>query len=279
MSKSKIGNEINPEDCAFYGQFDNGSNGTKEFFEVYPAFREKGQIIIASKRYIVIPDIAPVTTDHLLVIPKNHFRSFASLPQSFSSELKNIITDILRKMKEFHPNSEIIAFEHGMGTIGEQTIMCGGCGRTEHAHLHILPIPAKIKKKSAGQEIKNIISKDFGLIVSGCVSLPEFNIGHLTKELPYLYLWSDALDSSFVFIQDSTKVVIPSQLIRRLLAEKILGVKENEQNKWDWKEYILFNAKQGQKTISDTLNRWGTIKLNKMKKYGKDAKQRKHGHY
>ncbi len=263
MSKSKAGNEINPEDCAFYGQFDNGNNGTREFFEVYPAFQEKGQIITASRRYVVIPNIAPITADHLLVIPKNHFRSFASLPQSFSMELKNIIADILHKMKVFHPDSEIITFEHGMGTIGEQTIMCGGCGRTEHAHLHILPIPDKIKGKHAGQEIKEIISRDFNLVISESSPLPEFNIGHLTRELPYLYLWSDTLDSSFVFIQDSTKVIIPSQLIRRILAEKILGVEKSEQSKWDWREYILFNAKQGQQTISGTLNRWGTI--NKLK--------------
>ncbi|OGY78934.1 MAG: hypothetical protein A3B74_03515 [Candidatus Kerfeldbacteria bacterium RIFCSPHIGHO2_02_FULL_42_14] len=249
--------EINPEDCAFYGQFDKGSKGTREFFEIYPALQEKGQIIISSDNFILIPDIAPITADHLLVVPKNHFRSFASLPKSFNEEVEQIVSEAVNKMEKFHPNSEVVAFEHGMGTIDDQIIMCGGCGRTEHAHLHILPIP-KGKDENVGKKLKQTISQYLTGIKS--LPLPKLDISTLTGKFPYLYLWSSIMDSSLVFIQDSLKITIPSQLIRKLIATEVLKIDEKG-NRWDWREYIIFNAKQGEKTLLNTLNRWGTKEL------------------
>ena len=249
--------EINPEDCAFYGQFDKGSKGTEEFFQIYPALRERGQIIASSDNFILIPDIAPISADHLLVVPKSHFRSFASLPESFNGEFEQIVSEAINKMQNFHPTSEIIAFEHGMGTIDEQTIMCGGCGRTEHAHLHIFPAP-KNKNGSVGEKLKQIISRY--LMGKESSPLPKLGIGTLTGRLPYLYLWSNAMDSSLVFIQDSSSITIPSQLIRKLIATEILKIGAKG-NRWDWREYIIFNAKQGEKILLDTLNRWGAKNL------------------
>jgi len=246
-----------PEDCAFYGQFDKGSKGTQEFFEIYPALHEKGQIITSSDNFILIPDIAPITTDHLLIVPKSHFRSFASLPKSFSEEAEQIISEAVNRMKEFHPNSEVVAFEHGMGTINEQTIMCGGCGRTEHAHLHILPIP-KDKDENVGKKLEQTISQYLTGIKS--LPLPKLDISTITDKFPYLYLWSSMMDSSLIFTQDTLKIVIPSQLIRKLIATEILK-NDEKGNRWDWREYIIFNAKHGEKTLLDTLNRWGTKKL------------------
>ncbi len=256
-SKLNKREEINEENCAFYGQFDKGSRGTDEFFKIYPSLWGKGQIITFSDNFILIPDIAPISTDHLLLVPKNHFRSFASLPVSFSEEFERIVSETINKMQKFHPGSEIIAFEHGMGTIDEQIIMCGGCSRTEHAHLHILPIP-KDKSGNVGEKLNKIISRY--LIGKECLPLPKLEISTLTGKLPYLYLWSSAMDTSLVFIQDSLNTTIPSQLIRRLIASEILKMDEKI-NKWDWREYIIFNAKQGEKILLDTLNRWGTKSL------------------
>ena len=249
--------EINPEDCAFYGQFDKGSKGTEEFFQIYPALRERGQIIASSDNFILIPDIAPISTDHLLLVPKIHFRSFASLPASFNKEFEWIVSETINKMQNFHPSSEIIAFEHGMGTIDEQIIMCGGCGRTEHAHLHILPIP-KNKSGNVGEKLNKIISQY--LMGKESPPLPKLDIGTLTGKLPYLYLWSNAMNSSLVFIKDSLKTTIPSQLIRKLIATEILTIGAKG-NRWDWREYIIFNAKQGEEILLDTINRWGAKNL------------------
>ncbi len=160
-------------------------------------------------------------------------------------------------MKEFHPNSEVVAFEHGMGTINEQTIMCGGCGRTEHAHLHILPIP-KDKDEKVGKKLEQTISQYLTGIKS--LPLPKLDISTTTDKFPYLYLWSSMMDSSLIFTQDTLKISIPSQLIRKLIATEILK-NDEKGNRWDWREYIIFNAKHGEKTLLDTLNRWGGKKL------------------
>ena len=260
MGKPSKREEINLEDCAFYGQFNEGSKGTQEFFQIYPALREKGQIITSSDNFILIPDIAPITTDHLLVVPKNHFRSFASLPKSFNKELEQIVSEVINKMQKFHPSSEIIAFEHGMGIIGAQTIMCGGCGRTEHAHLHILPVRKDNDGGGVGKKLKQIISQNFNLTNKESLPLPRINIGALTGKLPYLYFWSSMMNSSLIFIQDSLKISIPSQLIRKLIFNEMPRIK-GEESKWDWREYILFNAKQGERMLLDTLNRWGSKEL------------------
>lgn len=250
-----LGKEITSEDCAFYGQFDKGSTGTQEFFQVYPALREKGQIINASDNFILIPDIAPITKDHLLLVPKNHFPSFSSVPQLHSRESTHMISDLINRMKEFHPHSEIIAFEHGMGTIDGQTIQCGGCGKTDHAHLHILPI-SNSEGDTVAIRITEIISQNFKLVAKEVPPLPNLNINAVTGKLPYLYLWSNRINCSLVFIQDSVEISIPSQLIRRLLATEISRVGEVEQDKWDWRDYVIFHSKQGEQIILDTLNRW-----------------------
>jgi len=249
------GEEINLEDCAFFGLSEIERTGTQEFFQVYPALREKGQIIKASDNFVLIPDIAPVTKDYLLLVPKNHFPSFSSIPPSLREEAIQMISDVINRMKEFHPHSEIIAFEHGVGTIEGEIIRCGGCGRTDHAHLHMLPVNNS-ENNSTGNKIAEIISQNFKLVAKKVPPLPALNFNSATGRLPYLYLWSNRIHSSLVFIQDSVEVSIPSQLIRRLLATEILGVREEEQDRWDWRDYIIFHAKEGEQMISDTLNRW-----------------------
>src|SRR3989338_4135 len=123
--------EINPEDCAFYGQFDKGSKGTREFFEFYPALQEKGQIIISSDNFILIPDIAPITADHLLVVPKNHFRSFASLPKSFNEEVEQIVSEAVNKMENMDDNTNIERIKEKLVEAYNKTAQEYGIARNE----------------------------------------------------------------------------------------------------------------------------------------------------
>lgn len=249
------GAEISQEDCAFFGLSDLERTGTQEFFQVYPALKEKGQIIDASEHFVLIPDIAPIAKDHLLLVPREHFPSFSSIPQLLGRELTPVIAEVINRMKEFHPHSEIIAFEHGVGTIDGQTIQCGGCGRTDHAHLHILPV-FNNEGNSVGTKIAEIISQNFKLISKEVPPLPDLNINAVTGKLPYLYLWSNRVNRSLVFVQDSAEITIPSQLIRRLLSTEISRVREEEQDRWDWRDYIIFHSRQGEQMILDTLNNW-----------------------
>jgi len=242
-------------DCAFHGTFDEKLAGTRDFFEVYPGLRKKGQLLYASEKFILIPDIAPVTTDHLLLVPRDHVPSFSSVPSPLKSEAAAIISASVSKMQAFHPESEILAFEHGVGQIRGHTIRCGGCGRTDHAHLHLLPIP-KGSNPNMGRTISEEISRCIGIEAKTFPPLPELNFGAVAGQQPYLYMWSSRMSSALLFVQASVKMSVPSQLIRRLLATEMLGVAENEPDRWDWRDYVIFHTSAGEKKVSDTLTRW-----------------------
>jgi len=248
---------INPENCAFCGQFEIeiGSRGTQEFFQVYPTFREKGQVINASDNFVLIPDIAPITEDYLLLVSKAHFSSFAAIPKTIEVESEQMMEVVVRRMKEFHQESEIIAFEHGVGTINGRTILCGGCGRTDHAHLHILPVP-KMKLNNIAERLAKKVCDNFELKTKDIPALPNLDINSVTKGYPYLYLGSSIAEHGYVLVQESIDASIPPQLIRKLLAVEVFGIREEDRMRWDWTDLIFAYPKQEERMILNTLNRW-----------------------
>jgi ATP adenylyltransferase len=88
--------------------------------------------------FAVIPSIGPLVAGHVLVTPKRHVRSFASLPgwqRDSGDELAaRLAADLARVYDQ-----PVHKFEHGSARCGS-TIACS----VEHAHLHLLPTEAEV---------------------------------------------------------------------------------------------------------------------------------------
>src|ERR1044072_1632122 len=83
--------------------------------------------------FAVIPSIGPLTVGHVLLCPKEHFKSFSDIPARYYREcsaIKRHITDVLRHIY----NKRVHCFEHGNAQNSERPV----CS-VEHAHLHFVP--------------------------------------------------------------------------------------------------------------------------------------------
>lgn len=252
-SELKSSSENKFASCVFCGIFEaKVGGGTSEFFQIYPNLSELGQVIEVTNNFVLIPDIAPLTINHLLLVTRSHLPSLASTPESNLEELSKFVGKTVGRMKGFHPDSEIVVFEHGVGTIEGKVVQCGSCGRTDHAHLHILPMP-----KGKLLELETLakgIASIHGLRLEKIEPLPNVEFRKISMDYPYLYLSSNKNQHAYLFVQDSLKTEVPSQLIRKLLAVK--GFEEKEQIKWDWRDFTIFYPELGEKMIIDTLKHW-----------------------
>jgi diadenosine tetraphosphate (Ap4A) HIT family hydrolase len=112
-------------------------------------FADRGGIIYKDKSYFIISDIAPLFENHILFCTNDHITSFAE----FSANQLRSVWLILYKLKNLlkeQLKSEIIMFEHGGFHIGCKRI----CG-TNHAHIHIIPVP--IKENIFGKDVDTFI--------------------------------------------------------------------------------------------------------------------------
>jgi hypothetical protein len=134
-------------------------------------------------------------------------------------------------------------------------IRCGGCGRTDHAHLHLLAAPKTTNEPIGCLLAKQIVERTT-LSMREVPPPPGPPFERHTGRMPYLYLWSGRMDTALIFMQTSSESSIPSQLIRRLLAAEISGTPESDRFRWDWRDYVIIHQPQGEKLISETLSRW-----------------------
>lgn len=87
-------------------------------------------VIYENDRICITPDLAPLTTGHLLVLSQEHFNSFADAPVC----VRNDLLCVIRYLSEsFFSNTGITWFEHG--AVFPDT----GGASINHAHLHIIP--------------------------------------------------------------------------------------------------------------------------------------------
>lgn len=246
-------NKFSP--CAFCGSFEPKKGSTTEEFPlIYPKFSETGQVIDSSENFVLIPDIAPLTQDHLLLVTNTHISSFANIPQDTHDEARMFVASTVAKMRDLHSKSEVVAFEHGVGTIEGQIVQCGSCGKTDHAHLHILPVQEQ--QQSISSMLSNEISGNFDLRIKKLPPLPNLDLKEHVGNYPYLYLWSSNNELAYVLIQESLNTQVPSQLIRKLLATQFLGINENERAKWDWRDFIIFYQQSGEQIVAETMRHW-----------------------
>ena|GEM_PF-2666081 len=160
----------------------------------------------------VKPDVSPITKNHFLIIPINHYFSSQVLPPSETEELalvkKKIESFYLTEMRK-----DTIFFEHGSCTDSK------GSSCVHHAHIHSVPID---KIDSA-----NIIN--YAIRILGTPrTVNEVDINN------YLYL--EPADSPPLFWNDSRG---ESQVFRRIISE-ILGSYDRS----SWQGCILYTEQR-----------------------------------
>src|SRR5258708_7229485 len=88
-----------------------------------------------SPTFALTPTIGPLSTGHLLLLPRRHSKSFGQLSGAEWSEVLTAETEVESMLTRRFGGT--IAFEHGTSGVP----MAGGCW-TPPRHLHLLPPPS-----------------------------------------------------------------------------------------------------------------------------------------
>jgi ATP adenylyltransferase len=175
-------------------------------------FGIRSKPIVESPNFVVVPDIRPIVAGHSLLITKDHFVSFAALPDCYRDEFNLIRDRAVSKLAGRHRTAPFV-FEHGPAAHGFHS---GGC--VSHAHLHLIPVQAPVLTLLE-ESIDGQIRRGAGEIFSTLSSVRS----------SYLYYGSRDGDD---YIVDEFKSPVPCQFIRRALAAH-LGIHD-----WNWKNVL-----------------------------------------
>lgn len=185
--------------CKEYGDIDNIE------------LNKNSKVISAKDDYLLIASIGSLVEGYSIYIPKEHYNSFANLPQKELTKVRININRLRSVMSKVY-NSKVIVAEHGTGNdvnVSSSSIY--------HAHLHLIPIENTkdfypIFHKTGGRPIK----------IGNISELSEF------EGESYIYL---SLDEETHLIWTNTEKFI-KQYIRWACA-KVVGI----ESKYDWKIY------------------------------------------
>lgn len=150
--------------CPFCG------NNRKDFLRQYKYNVEK-MYFFENEDFSISPDLSPLVTGHLLVIPTKHYASFGEIAN------EDMVLEIRKKSEELLGSKDLLYFEHGAVIEGE------GGASVDHAHLHVMPRP----KDLTIDTIDNYILKS-GHIKSAKIEAPHNVLQDLYKnQQPYIY--------------------------------------------------------------------------------------------
>jgi len=188
-------------DCSFCDEFND--EGTSSFFAFYlkDKCKELGidsRIVAKTRHFNILPMIGPLVPGYLLIVPKEHYLSFAHLPVELLEEAK-LICDELKKVFSIHYTVPVV-FEHGPMSVTRK----GGCC-SDHAHLHVVAVDCDVKDKFSKfmyqpREIKDMLD------------VKE----QVSRDISYLYYKNQKGEH---FIMDAP--IVESQFVRKLIAVTI----------------------------------------------------------
>jgi len=189
--------------------------------------RPENLVLLENQHFVMVAGRGPVVWGHVLIIPKQHFYSFASLPNSYAKSFLSILTQV----KQLLNAPAYFEFEHGSG-IDISTKMVTACGNSiNHAHWHVMPLATKnntildTTRKQVLQETSGLTSNQITFNDTPSI-FPKLKIA--SKGAPYLIMKHG--DDGFIFCENED-LKVPSQILRRLSAKYLLG----KDAPWDWK--------------------------------------------
>jgi diadenosine tetraphosphate (Ap4A) HIT family hydrolase len=163
-----------------------------------------------TESFVVMPGVGSLVRGYVMIVPRDHVLSFGHLPPALGPELEGL----LGRVEEWQARTyslPTIVFEHGPATFTERG---GSC--TDHAHLHVVPVPEDV-------DLVPVMRRDFDVRrVDGL--LPGATEHIRAGRGPYLYLRHHDGRS---YLCDAPKA--KAQHLRRELASQ-LGIGDQ----WDW---------------------------------------------
>ena len=193
-------------DCEFCAEFQ--TDGPARFRFMYRGVAAS-RIVASTAHFVAVPTLGQLFEGSLLILPTAHVETCAGLENHARSEMLGLLDEILIRCAAF---GSPIFFEHGATAAND-----GGCG-LYHAHLHVVPLPAKVGPDLLFPEASNV---DTDLEVAWAA---------LTETDNYLLI-GDKESVRFRDLQvDPGR--FPSQFFRRRLAEHF-----ELDRPWDWRSY------------------------------------------
>lgn len=170
---------------------------------------------------------------HLLLIPGSHYRSLAEVPSHEQLiKARDVTAELLLRL---HPHHWLLVFEHGPGELDGQELRCGGC-HVDHAHGHMLMLSVDVEFEDIRERVETSLDRlDWDLESQRTPSAEPFvDIHELVGTAPYLHIGAIGRRTSFSYTyrQDLPSQAIPSQLLRRIIAE---ASGSPQPTYWNWK--------------------------------------------
>lgn len=180
--------------------------------EVSSPSNPEDEIIDESENFYAKAALGHFVAGYTLIITKEHFLSYACVPEHLFPELEAFKDSVIHKLHNICENP-ITIMEHGAINRCQRG---GAC--IDHAHLHLMPLVP---------DLYPILSKKFSFDELDSISeLRRFK----EAELPYLYYQREGFRSHGVqLLQD-----VPSQLLRRIACQAL-----GEPALWDWRDQPL----------------------------------------
>lgn len=121
--------------------------------------------------FAITPDLSPLVTGHLLVIPVKHFSSFGEI------EDISMLTKIKRVSEQLLGTVDLLFFEHGAVVEG-----VGGAS-IDHAHIHVMPRPTNMN----AELIDKYVSQSGCVASSKVIATPNVLHAFYLDKQPYIF--------------------------------------------------------------------------------------------
>lgn len=186
---------------------------TNNFFEMYvkEQFRKEGlkdRIVAETNNFVVMPMIGPLVPGYLLLLPKQHYSSYAKVPEELIEEAI-IVKEAIRDIFKTHYGNAVV-FEHGALNKMKKGACC-----SDHAHLHIVAVDVDVLKEFP----------QYGFIMRKVNSLMCVK-EQIERNVPYLFYENQ---EGVAVLMDAP--VVEAQFIRKLLATRIGAAERSYWNK------------------------------------------------
>lgn len=185
---------------------------------------KRENIIAETDNYLIIPSVGPLNESHVMLVPKLHVNSFASINDKGKCEAKII----LQKLNDFmikEKNRNLVFFESGAG---ENIDHSGGC--IFHAHIHCVYHTSSFE---------DALNKEINFTrVNDAALKPDTRIG---------YVWyMNSKDEEFI----CNNPLLPSQFLRYLYSSSNLI-----HGNWNWRRDNNING------IKKVINTYANFSL------------------
>lgn len=187
-----------------------GRNGKSKYFESLFLGQEDSDVVFSSEKFFLVPDIAPVGLGHALIVSKQHTGNLLSVWNGEDAEAASLIRRYRRWSKE-KGFEFMIAFEHGLGSIGSEKATC-----IDHAHIHLLPFSSDVHGFCDENELIEVAKSD-----------------HLDIGSDKQFMLLDMGGASFFF---KSAASFESQLFRHFFC-RAAGLRH-----WHWRDFVDFHV-------------------------------------